>query len=99
MSVVESLPVPAWVLHVDTPDQADRRRLCYLIRLAALFHNETGSVTDLGLACGFSNSVLHMAMKRGQITGEVAVAIENTIGRELFPREMFRPDLFTLPQE
>lgn len=84
-----------------TPDWArenDATRLCFLVRLAALFHNEQGSVTQLSEAIGLTKPALHVAMKRGQIAPGHAVAIEDLLGRPLFPRELFRPDLFTLPE-
>lgn len=99
MSVIETVPTPAWVMRHETPESVDRAKLAFLLRLAALYHNPTGSVAELSEACGFSNSALHMALKRDRITAEVAVAIERVVGRELFPREMLRSDLFTLPTE
>lgn len=99
MSVAEAVPSPAWVMQHDTPSQVDHARLCFLIRLAALYHNERGSLGLLSTAIGMSEPALAMVCKRGTITGEIAVAIEAKIGRALFPREMFRPDLFTLPAE
>lgn len=70
-----------------------------MLRLAALYHNETGSLGDLAEALGLSNPALHMAIKRGQVSPDMAIGIESLLGRKLFPREMLRPDLFTLPQE
>ncbi len=100
MSVAQQLSVePAWILRNDTASQVDRARLRYVIRLAALFDNEDGNISRLSTALGFSSTALHMAMKRGQVTAEVAVALENRLGRHHFPRELFRPDLFTLPAE
>lgn len=84
-----------------TPDWArenDQARLCFLIRLAALFHNENGSLTQLSEAIGLTKPALHVALKRGQIAPVHAVAIETLLGRPLFPRELFRPDLFVLPE-
>lgn len=99
MSVAEAVPTPAWVGEHQSPESVDRAKLCFLIRLAALYHNNKASVGQLSLACGLAESTLHQALKRGEIAGEIAVSIENAIGRSLFPRELFRPDLFTLPQE
>ena len=100
MSVIETVPTPAWVMPHETPESVDRAKLAFLLRLAALYHNGTGSLSELSLGLGMSDSVLHMAIKRGSnVTGEVAVAIERTLGRDLFPRELFRPDLFTIDAE
>jgi hypothetical protein len=99
MSVVQAVPLPAWVSSHQTPETVDRAKLCFIMRLAALYHNDKGSVGRLALACGLAESTFHQAMKRGEIAPGHAVEIERLVGRPLFPRELFRPDLFTLPQE
>lgn len=99
MSVVQAVPLPAWVSACQTAESVDRAKLCFIIRLAALFHNEKGSVGQLSIACGLAESTLHQALKRAEIAPGHAVEIERVVGRSLFPRELFRPDLFTLPQE
>lgn len=99
MSVAEGVPIPAWVMAHQTPESVDRAKLCFYIRLAALYHNDKGSVGQLALACDLAESTLHQAMKRGEIAPAHAVQIEKIVGRSLFPRELFRPDLFTIPAE
>lgn len=94
MSVAEAVPTPAWVMRHDTPERVDQAKLCFLVRLAALYHNERGSLGLLSTALGLSEPALAMAIKRGQIMPGHAVEIEKLIGRDLFPRELFRPDLF-----
>lgn len=89
---------PDTTLAPDWARDNDQTRLCFLIRLAALFHNENASLTQLSEAIGLSKPALHAALKRGQIAPGHAVAIETLLGRQLFPRELFRPDLFTLPE-
>lgn len=93
MSTPSTVATPSWALD-DT-----QARMCFLIRLAALYHNDTGSLTQLSEAIGLSKPALHVACKRGQIAPEHAVAIEKLIGRALFPRELFRPDLFLISAE
>lgn len=99
MSIVETVPSPHWVMAHQKPEAVDKAKLRFLIRLAALYHNERASLGLLSIAIGKSEPSLAMVCKRGEISAETAIAIENAIGRSLFPREMFRPDLFVLPQE
>lgn len=99
MSVVQAVPLPVWVSSSPPGESLDKAKLCFIIRLAALYHNDKGSVGQLALACGLAESTLHQALKRGEIAPGHAVAIETATGRSLFPRELFRPDLFTIPQE
>lgn len=94
MSLLKDAPTPAWVMAHQTPESVDRAKLCFLVRLAALYHNEKGSLGQLSVAIGLTEPALSMSVKRGQIAPGHAVEIEKLIGRSLFPRELFRPDLF-----
>ncbi len=98
MSLLTDAPIPAWVKARQTPESVDRATLCFYIRLAALYHNDKGSVSQLSTACGLSESTLHQVLKRGEIAPGHAVEIEKLVGRTLFPRELFRPDLFVIPE-
>ncbi len=99
MSLLKDVPTPAWVMAHQTPESVDRSKLCFLIRLAALYHNDRASVGQLSIACGLAESTLHQALKRGEIAPGHAVEIERIVGRPLFPRELFRPDLFVIEAE
>ena len=99
MSVVNVVPVPDWAASKQTPEAVDQARLAFLLRLAALYHNERGSLGALSIAIGLSEPALQMACKRGQVAPGHAVEIEKLLGRKLFPRELFRPDLFLIDAE
>lgn len=99
MSLLKDVPSPAWVMAHQTPESVDRAKLSFLVRLAALYHNDKGSVGQLSLAIGLSEPALSMSLKRGQIAPGHAVEIERVVGRSLFPRELFRPDLFLIEAE
>lgn len=71
----------------------------YLIRLAALHHNRDGNLRMLGRACGFSHNTLFMAASRGHMSPAMAIKLEEVLGREYFPREVFRPDIFVVSGE
>lgn len=76
----------------------DKDRLDFLFRLAALYHNRQGSLRALAEAIGRSNSFFTVTAASGKISGDDAVAIEKAVGRDLFPRELLRPDLFTIAE-
>ena len=87
MSSPEQFPIPGWA----TPDD----RVEFTIRLAALYHGMEGSLGDLSEALGGSRSLLHMALKsKGGINAQTCIRLEELLGREHFPREFFRPDIF-----
>lgn len=84
---VEKFPIPAWV----EPEQ----RAEFAVRMAAFYHNKSGSLGKLSVALGGSSSMLHMQLNTtGNINVTTAIKIEELLGRELFPREFFRPDIF-----
>lgn len=79
--------IPAWV----EPGQ----RAEFAVRLAALYHSMDGSLATLSEALGGSRSLLHMALKsKGGINAPTCIKLEELLGREHFPREFFRPDIF-----
>lgn len=80
-------PIPAWV----EPEQ----RVEFALRLAALYHHKSGSLGKLSEALNGSSSMLHMALKNpGGLTAKTCIQLEELLGREVFPREFFRPDIF-----
>lgn len=48
---------------------------------------------------GLGKNAILQAKTRGRISGKMAVQLESLLGRELFPRELFRPDLFLIEVE
>lgn len=86
MSSPVQFPVPGWV------QPEDRQR--FAVALAALYHNPTGSISELSKALGLSHATLNMALRGPGISERNCLALEALMGRDLFPREFFRPDLF-----
>lgn len=85
MTQHNSLRVPDWV----KPEQYQM----FAVRLAAVYHNEAGSIRVLSGSIG-SESMLHMALSGKGLTAQHCIDLENKLGREFFPREFFRPDIF-----
>ena len=81
--------VPEWV----TPEEYQM----FACRLAAIYHNRKGSLGTLSEAIGGSRSLLHMAVGGTGLTVQTCIKLEELLGREHFPREFFRPDIF-LPE-
>lgn len=80
--------VPEWVKPED--------RQLFVLRLAAVYHNPKGSIALLSEAMGGSRTLLHMTLNdRGNgLNANHCIKLEEILGRELFPREFFRPDIF-----
>lgn len=56
-------------------------------------------MSTLSTGIGLADGTLASYLSSGQpITAELAVKLEDALGRTLFPRELFRPDLFCAPQ-
>lgn len=98
MQLPTTWPVPAWL--ADLPD-AERQTAFtrYMLCLAVAFMGDKASPGDLSRALGMHANQVNLMKHRGTIAGETAVKLEGLLGRQHFPREMFRPDLFTLPSE
>lgn len=86
MSKLKMMPVPEWC----GPEQKQE----FAVRLAALYFKMGGSLGDLSEAIGASRSMLHVALKGNGLSAQTCVDLEKLLGRECFPREFFRPDLF-----
>lgn len=90
--------MPAW--HDEMPE-AERAAatIRHLLNLAAIYATREGTATALSRALGVGDTAILQAKVRGKISGEMAVKLEALLGRELFPRELFRPDLFVVEAE
>lgn len=87
MSKPEIFPLPEWV----TPEQRPE----FALRIAALYCCMSGSLGDLSEKLGDSRSYLHMRLKgKDGLDARTCIRLEEALGRDLFPREFFRPDIF-----
>lgn len=85
-----SLPLPKYLESLEG-DELKSARCRFLIRLCALHYSSEGRVNVLSERLGLNPNSLSQATN---ITPELAVKIEELLGREHFPRELFRPDVF-----
>jgi hypothetical protein len=82
--------LPAWLDDLPQEDQAAARAR-FLLRLAALHYSPAGQLKSLSTALDMHPNSL---AAYDTISPELAVRLESLLGREKFPRSLFRPDLF-----
>lgn len=71
--------------------ERERATARFLVRLAALYHNDTGALRNLSVALGMHEKSLANCPT---IQGPTAIAMEDVIGDPAIDRKTFRPDLF-----
>lgn len=76
-------------------DELKAARCRFLIRLCALHYSPEGRVNALSERLGLASNTLTQLTN---ISPELAVKLEDVMGREHFPRELFRPDVFTVAE-
>lgn len=89
------LPEPAWLTGETDPEKSEKRTRFYL-SVACQYYSESGRASDLAEAIGMTANSYAVMKTRGKVPPETALALEKALGRELFPRELFRPDLFEI---
>ena len=90
-------PEPAWIQRLPEEDRGPAR-VCFHLNLAAAFHSESGTLTELSRALGLNESALNVARQRGKVSPKLAVRLEQQLGREYFPRELFN-DIFAVADQ
>lgn len=92
MSQAHAWPEPDWVAAAPEGER-EACRLRFYIALAALYANKDGSPIQLSKDLGLGQTALSSVKSRGTIAPETALKIEQYLGRNLFPWEMFLPAL------
>jgi hypothetical protein len=92
MSGSHTWPEPAWLAAVPEADR-EACRLRFNIALASLYANADGSPMQFSESLGMKSGALSAVKSRGKIAPETALKIEQALGRDLFPWEMFLPAL------
>lgn len=87
------LPEPTWLTGETDIERSEKRTRFYL-SIACQYYSESGRASDLAEAIGMSANAYAVMKTRGKVPPETALALEKALGRELFPRSLFRPDLF-----
>lgn len=97
MPTPEIWPMPTWVDDLP-PIERQKAKTRYLLCLATTFLEDRSTPKRLANRLGIHPNAINWMKTKGQIPAEVAVSIEQLLGRDRFPRELFRPDLFVLPE-
>lgn len=90
-------PEPAWIDRLPEEERGPAK-VCYHLNLAAAFHSESGTLTELSRALGLNETALNVARQRGKVSPRLAIRIEQQLGRINFPRELFN-DIFTVADQ
>ena len=92
-------PQPKWLENISDEKQRDRARVRFYVGLAALYHNEKGRFDVLDQAMGLRSGACKTERFSGYPGARFSISVEKAVGRDLFPRELFRPDLFVVEPE
>lgn len=90
-----TLPLPAYVVEITDENDRQAAEAQFRLRLAALFLTRGGKLAPLAKSCGLHEKAISALTN---VSPELAIKIEKVLGRELFPREFFRPDLFIITE-
>lgn len=91
-------PLPSWLADLPEKERDDAYNF-FLLELVRIYSGPRATAREFSLRLGYSEHVVYNMKKVGTISPEMAMSIEKLMGRELFPRELFRPDYFALPTE
>lgn len=61
-----------------------------------LYASREGTATTLSALVGRNEHFIAKQREHGRLTPELAVELESLLGRDKFPRELFRPDIFLI---
>lgn len=89
---------PRWVQAGKTPEEQIRRQCTMLLRQCAAWYHPSGSVQALSRGLGLGPRTLGAYLSQGRLLPtNLAIRIEQTLGRHVVRREDFRPDIFLAP--
>jgi hypothetical protein len=89
--------LPDWFHKLSTRKEKDRlARNRFLIRQAALLYSTDGKLDALAetLNIAYPSLVRLYGRHGGVISPDMAIRLEQTVGKDVMPRELFRPDYF-----
>lgn len=71
-----------------------------LIRMCAMWYHPSGSIQALSRGLGLGPRTLGSYMTQERLlTAELAIRLEQTLGRHVITRELLRPDLFVVQEK
>jgi hypothetical protein len=88
-----SLPLPKWFINLP-PDEQAKCRTKLLLKMAAIYANDEGSIPALSRACGMGPGVLSSyASENRTLTPSLCLKIEEQCNRAV-TRQMMNPEIF-----
>ena len=91
-------PEPSWLVDITDEQEKECSRVRWLLSMACLYYSQDGRPGSLAEAIGLTPNAFSIIKSRGRISPDTVIAIGKELGRDLFPREVFRPDLFVIPE-
>lgn len=88
-------PTPEWQANLP-PEEQEKARVRVLLDLASIYATPKGTAIALAAKIGCGRATILQARARGTVSAELAIKIEQLLGRPEFSRELFRPDLFLI---
>lgn len=87
--------IPAWIDSKFAADEEGRirARLSFMLKITAVLVTGEGTLSELARYCGLNQTTLHLAVSRGYVSSEVAVRIEDAVGRNIITNAMLRRPL------
>lgn len=92
----QSWPLPPWIAAIEDESERQVARNQLLLGYACLYYDRKGTAATLAESLGLTANAFALFKMRGKISGDFAVELERVLGRECFPRELWRPDIFTV---
>jgi hypothetical protein len=88
--------IPSWFYGLSLSRDEDKIvRNRYLLKAAALAHTPEGSMENLANDLQIHyHSLVRLYQPGRSISAQLAVRLEKTVGKEVIPRTLVRPDLF-----
>jgi hypothetical protein len=89
--------LPDWFQRLSTRREKDRlARNKFLIRQAALLYSTDGKLETLAeaLNIAYPSLVRLYGQHGGVISPDMAIRLEQAVGKDAMPRQLFRPDYF-----
>lgn len=86
-------PDPKWLRDLPESEQSKSRvRVC--LTIACIYHSDKGRAGSLAESIGMTANAFALMKLRGEVPPKTAVELEKELGRDLFPRECFCPEIF-----
>jgi hypothetical protein len=87
-------PEPRWLAAIADDTEREKARIRFFLALAALYCTENGRLDALALCVGKEKGAVRTQRHRARPGPPLVLGIENELGRDLVPRELFRPDIY-----